>query len=216
MWSRTTVASANRPTSHDRCARNATVDARAGQPHDDRLGRAGRRRRDLTDSGLGGAAERQRADPVDRASAASRPARRPVDRGRRVDAGRRLHVLDARAAPPAAGASSVQAAQALERGEPPLLLAAGEAGKSATSKERSAWTSSSAARPVVIASLSFEMRSIRARSGRRQPTAPSICSSIRRLSSRAYSIGSSRAIGSTKPRTIIAIASSSVMPRLIR
>ena len=49
-----------------------------------------------------------------------------------------------------------------------------------------------------------------------QPTAPSICSSIRRLSSRAYSIGSSLAMGSTKPRTIIAIASSSVMPRDIR
>ena len=49
-----------------------------------------------------------------------------------------------------------------------------------------------------------------------QPTAPSICSSMSRLSSRAYSIGSSLAIGSTKPRTIIAIASSSVSPRLIR
>jgi hypothetical protein len=48
------------------------------------------------------------------------------------------------------------------------------------------------------------------------PTAPSICSSISRFSSRAYSIGSSRAIGSTKPRTIIAIASSSSIPRLIR
>ena len=52
--------------------------------------------------------------------------------------------------------------------------------------------------------------------GRRQPTAPSICSSMRRLSSRAYSIGSSLAIGSTKPRTIIAIASSSSMPRDMR
>ena len=52
--------------------------------------------------------------------------------------------------------------------------------------------------------------------GRHQPTAPSICSSISRLSSRAYSIGSSRAIGSMKPRTIIAMASSSVMPRDIR
>ena len=51
---------------------------------------------------------------------------------------------------------------------------------------------------------------------RHQPTAPSICSSISRFSSSAYSIGSSRAIGSTKPRTIVAIASSSVMPRLIR
>ena len=49
-----------------------------------------------------------------------------------------------------------------------------------------------------------------------QPTAPSICSSISRFSSSAYSIGSSRAIGSTKPRTIVAMASSSVMPRLIR
>ena len=49
-----------------------------------------------------------------------------------------------------------------------------------------------------------------------QPTEPSIWSSMSRLSSRAYSIGNSRAIGSTKPRTTIAIASSSVMPRLIR
>lgn len=49
-----------------------------------------------------------------------------------------------------------------------------------------------------------------------QPTAPSICSSIRRLSSRAYSMGSSRAMGSTKPRTTVAMASSSDMPRLIR
>ena len=54
------------------------------------------------------------------------------------------------------------------------------------------------------------------RGGRDQPTAPSICSSISRFSSSAYSIGNSRAIGSTKPRTIIAIASSSPIPRLIR
>ena len=52
--------------------------------------------------------------------------------------------------------------------------------------------------------------------GWHQPTAPSICSSISLFSSSAYSIGSSRAIGSTKPRTIVAIASSSVRPRLIR
>jgi hypothetical protein len=51
---------------------------------------------------------------------------------------------------------------------------------------------------------------------RHQPTAPSICSSISRFSSSAYSIGSSRAMGSTKPRTMVAAASSSVMPRLIR
>ena len=48
------------------------------------------------------------------------------------------------------------------------------------------------------------------------PTAPSIWSSMRRFSSRAYSIGSSRAMGSMKPRTIIAIASSSVRPRDMR
>ena len=54
------------------------------------------------------------------------------------------------------------------------------------------------------------------RGGRHQPTAPSICSSMRRLSSRAYSMGSSRAMGSTNPRTIIAMASVSVMPRDIR
>ena len=49
-----------------------------------------------------------------------------------------------------------------------------------------------------------------------QPTAPSICSSIRRFSSRAYSMGSSRAMGSTNPRTIMAMASSSDMPRDMR
>ena len=52
--------------------------------------------------------------------------------------------------------------------------------------------------------------------GRAQPTAPSICNSIRRFNSRAYSIGNSRAMGSTKPRTIIAMASSSSSPRDIR
>src|SRR5262249_51255879 len=46
------------------------------------------------------------------------------------------------------------------------------------------------------------------------PTLPSICSSMSRFSSSAYSMGSSRAIGSTKPRTTMAIASSSVSPRL--
>ena len=54
------------------------------------------------------------------------------------------------------------------------------------------------------------------RGGRHQPTAPSICSSMRRLSSRAYSMGSSRAMGSTNPRTIIAMASVSGMPRDMR
>ena len=49
-----------------------------------------------------------------------------------------------------------------------------------------------------------------------QPTDPSICSSTSRFSSSAYSIGSSRLIGSTKPRTIMPMASSSERPRLIR
>ena len=48
---------------------------------------------------------------------------------------------------------------------------------------------------------------------RRHPTAPSISMAMSRLSSTEYSIGSSREIGSMKPRTIIAVASSSVMPR---
>src|SRR3712207_9397100 len=36
---------------------------------------------------------------------------------------------------------------------------------------------------------------------RHQPKAPSICISIRRVSSRAYSIGNSPAVGSPKPRS---------------
>ena len=83
-----------------------------------------------------------------------------------------------------------QATEALERGEPPSLLAAGRF------REH------------------IDNRCFRQEEG--HPIEPSICSSISRLSSSAYSIGSSRAIGSTKPRTIIAIASSSVRPRLIR
>ncbi len=51
---------------------------------------------------------------------------------------------------------------------------------------------------------------------RPQPMAPSISSLIRLFISTAYSTGSSLAIGSAKPVTIIAFASSSEMPRLIR
>ena len=50
----------------------------------------------------------------------------------------------------------------------------------------------------------------------RHPTEPSMPISMSLLSSSAYSMGSSRAIGSMKPRTIIAMASSSGMPRDIR
>ena len=48
------------------------------------------------------------------------------------------------------------------------------------------------------------------------PTEPSICSSIRRLHSTAYSIGRVRVTGSTKPLTIMPMACSSERPRLIR
>src|SRR5713226_8197985 len=48
------------------------------------------------------------------------------------------------------------------------------------------------------------------------PTDPSICSWIKRFISTAYSSGSSLVIGSTKPETIIADASASDRPRLIR
>ena len=47
----------------------------------------------------------------------------------------------------------------------------------------------------------------------RHPIAPSISMAMSRFSSTEYSIGSSREIGSMKPRTIIAVASSSSMPR---
>ncbi len=48
------------------------------------------------------------------------------------------------------------------------------------------------------------------------PTEPSISIWMSRLSSTAYSIGSSRVNGSMKPNTIIDIASDSFKPRLIR
>ena len=54
------------------------------------------------------------------------------------------------------------------------------------------------------------------RSGLGHPTAPSIWSWMRRFISTAYSIGSSLTIGSMKPFTIMALASASVRPRLMR
>src|SRR5207245_7118574 len=48
------------------------------------------------------------------------------------------------------------------------------------------------------------------------PTEPSICSWISRFISTAYSSGSSLVLGSTKPLTIIALASASVRPRDMR
>ena len=49
-----------------------------------------------------------------------------------------------------------------------------------------------------------------------QPTEPSISISMRRLSSTAYSSGSCFAMGSMKPRTMSAMASSWLIPRLLR
>ena len=49
-----------------------------------------------------------------------------------------------------------------------------------------------------------------------QPIEPSICSSIRRDHSTAYSMGSVRVTGSMKPLTIMPMAWLSVSPRLIR
>src|SRR5207342_3737661 len=51
---------------------------------------------------------------------------------------------------------------------------------------------------------------------RHQPTEPSIWSWISRFISTAYSSGSSLVMGSTKPLTIIALASASVSPRDMR
>ncbi len=89
-------------------------------------------------------------------------------------------------------------------------------GKSATSKDvvRSArdWSGTIVAALSVCAPVGGALGGQQAH----QPTAPSICSSMRRLSSRAYSMGSSLAMGSTNPRTIIAIASCSDMPRDMR
>ena len=48
------------------------------------------------------------------------------------------------------------------------------------------------------------------------PTDPSICSSISRFISTAYSIGSSFTNGSINPLTIIVLASASERPRLIK
>src|SRR5690606_38544037 len=116
------------------------------------------------------------------------------------DLGRGVHVdLDVADMALRHGLAVVQALQARERGEAPLLLAPGgnlEVGQ-------------------VVGRLLVQGRQgllVQAH----QPTAPSICSSISRFSSSAYSMGSSRAIGSTKPRTVMAIVSASPSPRLMR
>ncbi len=117
---------------------------------------------------------------------------------------------------------AVQSAQAAQGSEPPRLFATGDRSvvgricrADAMGVRTDADVSSTDDRLARV--VSGRDRPVRCDwRGHSQPTAPSICSSISRLSSSAYSIGSSRAIGSMKPRTIIAIASSSVSPRLIR
>src|SRR5690606_3272023 len=104
----------------------------------------------------------------------------------------------------------VQALQPLQRGEAPLLVTRGRDGEVGDVVRRDGVQ-------LRLRLSRLALPAVRVRRGLDtggQPTAPSICSSIRRLSSSAYSIGSSRAIGSTKPRTIMAIASSSLRPRL--
>ena len=110
-----------------------------------------------------------------------------------------------------------EALDATHRGESPVLLASVrngnvvqlERGRTVRTR-RVSILSVSAVRVGLVHGVNDSV------GGRHQPTDPSICSSMRRLSSRAYSIGSSLAIGSTKPRTIIAMASFSSRPRLIR
>src|SRR5437763_1938521 len=68
-------------------------------------------------------------------------------------------------------------------------------------------------RPLPISGRNADCVDLRDRA---QPTEPSIWSWISRFISTAYSSGSSLVIGSTKPLTIIALASASVSPRDMR
>ena len=123
-----------------------------------------------------------------------------------------------------------QGPEAVQRREPPFLLASAghrEVGDVEARRPLRPRPRGNGARPVAVcheaalvpgtASCLLRLRGGGSGGGRcHQPTAPSICSSMSRFSSSAYSIGNSRAIGSMKPRTIIAIASSSDSPRDIR
>ena len=156
---------------------------------------------------------------------------------------RRLDTRCSSVITPSNGASTSQPAQPAQRGEPPVLLLARTAPGGRPGRRNRCRAGASRAAPATVRPPMWEWparpcwaAACVAQLSRRvspssvsghqigqggcaahgQPTAPSICSSISRFSSSAYSIGSSRAIGSTKPRTIIAIASSSVRPRLIR
>src|SRR5690625_2320236 len=124
----------------------------------------------------------------------------------------------------AAEGAGQQALEPVQRGEPPFFLPAGGDGEvldRVGGEPVSPGRTGGFGLPVTVCAVGARPRVVGAERvvfscGRHQPTAPSICSSISRFSSRAYSMGSSRAIGSTKPRTIIAIASASSIPRDIR
>ena len=110
----------------------------------------------------------------------------------------------------------MQAVQAAQRGEPPVLLAAARDLERVDVVGREPLPRRGG-RDLALALLgALQLGSQTGNFNARHPTAPSICSSISRFSSSAYSMGSSRAMGSTNPRTTIAMASSSVSPRLIR
>ena len=113
------------------------------------------------------------------------------------------------------------ARQGVERGAAPLLLLAG-----GHRRQRGALPPSRAkrAQPVGFVQsvadapdrIGVERRCGLREGHRAQPTAPSIWSWMRRFISTAYSIGSSLTIGSMNPLTIMAAASASDRPRLIR
>jgi hypothetical protein len=104
----------------------------------------------------------------------------------------------------------------VQRGEPPVLLAAGghvEVGQLERAVPLAPAVTGTGCRTVRVR-LAAEPAGLRAEDlgGTDSTHSPFHLQLDERLSSRAYSIGSSLAIGSTKPRTIIAIASSSVRP----
>ncbi|MPM62332.1 hypothetical protein SDC9_109198 [bioreactor metagenome] len=211
------------------------VGALSGEGEDDRLGRLGLRR-DVDPDGTVGVRRREDREPVHRGATAQGPGLRTADPGE----GDPLGQAGLPAQPVAGGTGFQQAPQPLQRREPPDLLAPPGDGEVSDVPGRSGVQVGGDLRQAGDAlgrghgtggrrgGQAWGGSGIDGQRGhflgsygwgggvRDQPTAPSICISIRRLSSRAYSIGSSLAIGSTKPRTIIAIASSSAMPRDIR
>ena len=99
--------------------------------------------------------------------------------------------------------------------EPDRARRTGPPRPSRRSGSGSACTLPSSAWPICLLRLRCTLRAAR---GHRsvQPTDPSICSSISRLHSTAYSMGRVRVIGSMNPLTIMPMAWVSDRPRLIR